>query len=165
MTDSKRYRLKVATWVVHREPNEPSPRQLRSTDAAAQLAVDIVAEHDDDKEHFWVILVDSKLKYLMHTMVSMGGQTETVLHPREVFGPALREGATGLILIHNHPSGVPYPSAHDRQTTQRMVDAGVLLGAPGVIGSFFTVVEVAEIITFWPGLRRFRKCFKINDRI
>ena len=128
MTNSRRYRLKTATWIVVRDPDQPSPRQLRSTASAALLARDIVAAHDDDKEHFWIILLNRRLHYLMHTMVSMGSQTDSVVHPREIFGPALREGATGVILIHNHPSGDPLPSQADHTMTRRLVDVGELLG-------------------------------------
>ena len=52
MTNSRRYRLKVATWIVERQADEPSPRQLRSSEAVAHLARDLVQSLDDDKEHF-----------------------------------------------------------------------------------------------------------------
>ena len=54
----------------------------------------------------------------------------SLVHPREVFGPALREGAAALIVVHNHPSGVPEPSAEDVAVTRRLIEAGQLLGVP-----------------------------------
>jgi DNA repair protein RadC len=100
-----RYRLKLATWIVAREPGQPSPRILDSPQAARLLALDLVRSLDDDREHFWSILLNAQNHYLMHTLVSMGTQSATLVHPREVFGPALREGASAVILVHNHPSG------------------------------------------------------------
>jgi DNA repair protein RadC len=67
-----RYRLKLATWTVVREHGQPSPRILSSPAAAALLAVDLLKEHDDDKEHFWAIFLNSQNHYVMHTEVSVG---------------------------------------------------------------------------------------------
>ena len=61
---------------------------------------------DDDKERFWVVLLNAQNHYLLHTEVSVGTQSASLVHPREVLGPALREGAASIILLHNHPSGV-----------------------------------------------------------
>jgi len=83
-----RYRLKVATWVVHREAGQPSPRILGSPEAVARLARDFLRAADDDKEHFWVIFLNTQNRYLMHTLVSTGTQSAALVHPREVLGPA-----------------------------------------------------------------------------
>jgi DNA repair protein RadC len=52
------------------------------------------------------------------------------VHPREVFGPAVRLGASAVVCAHNHPSGDPTPSVEDHQVTRRLVEAGNLLGIP-----------------------------------
>ncbi len=122
-----RYRLKLATWTVVREPGQPSPRVLSSPEAAALLAVDLLKEHDDDKEHFWAVFLNAQNHYLMHTEVSVGTLSASLVHPREVLGPALREGASSLILIHNHPSGDPTPSREDLKLTRQIVDGANLL--------------------------------------
>jgi DNA repair protein RadC len=122
-----RYRLKLATWTVVREQGQPSPRILGDPDAAALLAVDLLREHDDDKEHFWAVLLNSQNHYLMHTEISIGTQSATLVHPREVLGPALREGASSVILVHNHPSGDPAPSREDLKLTRQLVDGANLL--------------------------------------
>ena len=54
--------------------------------------------------------------------------TASLVHPREVFRPALREAAAALVLVHNHPSGDPAPSREDREITDRLVRAGEILG-------------------------------------
>jgi DNA repair protein RadC len=85
---TRRYRLRLATWTVVRESGAPSPRTLGGPEAVAQLARDLLRDHDDDKEHFWAIFLDAKNHYLMHTLVSIGTQSASLVHPREVLGPA-----------------------------------------------------------------------------
>ena len=122
-----RYRLKLATWTVVREDNQASPRMLSSPEAVALLAIDLVKAHDDDKEHFWVLFLNAQNHYLMHTEVSVGTQSASLVHPREVLGPAMREGAASLILIHNHPSGDPTPSREDLRLTRQLAEGATLL--------------------------------------
>ena len=125
---SKRYQLTRATWIVVRETHEPSPRIFNHPDDVARLAQDFIKSHDDDKEHFWVVLLNQKHRYLMHTEVSMGNQSASLVHPREVFGPAVREGAAAIVCVHNYPSGEPTPSREDRELTTRLKECGQLLG-------------------------------------
>jgi DNA repair protein RadC len=125
---SKRYRLKLATWIVVREAEEPSPRVIKHPEGAARLIQDFIRACDDDKEHFWMVFLNTKYHYLMHTEVSVGSQTASLVHPREVFGPAVRERAHSILLAHNHPSGEPNPSPEDRELTRRLAECGKLLG-------------------------------------
>jgi DNA repair protein RadC len=125
---SKRYRLKLATWIVVREAEEPSPRVFNHPDDVARLAQEFAASRDDDREHFWAVLLNTKHRYLMHTEVSVGTLNASLVQPREVFGPALREGAHSILLVHNHPSGDPAPSPEDRQLTNQLKECGKLLG-------------------------------------
>jgi DNA repair protein RadC len=126
--ETKRYRLKVATWTVVREAGQPSPRRLDAPGAVVDLARDLLHDYDDDKEHFWVVLLNAQNHYLLAHLVSTGTQSSTLVHPREVLGPALREGASSLILIHNHPSGDPTPSRADIQMTQAIIEVARPLG-------------------------------------
>jgi DNA repair protein RadC len=82
---------------------------------------------DDDKEHFWAIFVNAQNHYLMHTLVSTGTQSASLVHPREVLRPALRVGAAALILVHNHPSGDPTPSREDLRLTHQLFEGAQLL--------------------------------------
>ena len=122
-----RYRLKLATWTVVREHSQSSPRILSSPEAAAGLAADLVARSDDDKEHLWALFLNAQNHYLMHTEVSIGTQSATLVHPREVLGPAVREGAAAIILVHNHPSGDPQPSREDLRFTRQLREGAHLL--------------------------------------
>jgi DNA repair protein RadC len=91
------------------------------------LARDLLRDFDDDKEHFWVVLLNAQNHYLLAHMVSTGTQSATLVHPREVPGPALREGASALVLIHNHPSGDTTPSREDTRPTRQLVEATQLM--------------------------------------
>jgi DNA repair protein RadC len=124
---SKRYRLKLATWVVVRECSQANPRILGSPADVAELAKDFLRTTDDDKEHFWTIFLNTQNHYLMHTLVSTGTLSASLVHPREVLGPALREGAASVILVHNHPSGDPAPSREDVRLTRQLADGARLL--------------------------------------
>ena len=74
------------------------------------------------------MLLDGRHRVLGHEVVSQGTLTASLVHPREVFRPALRACAAALILVHNHPSGDPTPSAEDRDVTSRLARAGEILG-------------------------------------
>jgi len=63
----------------------------------------------------------------MHTLVSPGSQSASLVHPREVLGPALRVGAAALILVHNHLSGDPIPSQEDLRLTRQLVEGAQVL--------------------------------------
>ena len=76
------------------------------------------------------MLLDSRHRVIRSVLTSQGTLTASLVHPREVFRPALREAAAALVLVHNHPSGDPSPSSEDREITRRLAQAGVLLGIP-----------------------------------
>ncbi len=111
---------------------------------------------DATQERFWVLLLDGRHRVLRDVMTSQGTLTASLVHPREVFRPALREGAAALVVVHNHPSGDPTPSAEDRQVTQRLVQAGHLLGIP-----LLDHVVVAE--RGWCSLREEGGWDSVND--
>jgi DNA repair protein RadC len=82
------------------------------------------------QETFHALLLDGKHRLRRRERISQGTLTSSLVHPREVFGPALREGAAALIVVHNHPSGDPEPSAEDLAVTRRLVEVGRILGVP-----------------------------------
>jgi DNA repair protein RadC len=81
-----------------------------------------------DREVFYVLLLDGKNRVETEVQVSEGSLTAALVHPREVFAPAMRGAAASLILVHNHPSGDPTPSAEDAAITQRLRQVGELVG-------------------------------------
>ena len=109
-------------------------RRLRVGDAV--LGPEDVFRHfharlrDAPHERFLVLLLDGRHRVVREVVTSQGTLTASLVHPREVFSPALREAAAALILVHNHPSGDPAPSREDREVTVRLARAGELLGVP-----------------------------------
>ncbi len=81
-------------------------------------------------EQFWVLVVDGKHRLSAAVRVSEGTLTASIVHPREVFRPAVLHGGAAILLVHNHPSGDPGPSTEDVEVTRRMVEVGRLLGIP-----------------------------------
>ncbi len=77
-----------------------------------------------------VVLLDTRHRLLRDVVVATGGLTQCMVEPREVFGLALREGAAGVVCVHNHPSGDPTPSADDVMLTRRLEQAGIVVGVP-----------------------------------
>lgn len=81
-----------------------------------------------DREHFKAILLNRKNHVLSIETISIGTLTSSLVHPREVFKPAIKRSAASIILVHNHPSGDPQPSAEDISITKRLCECGQLMG-------------------------------------
>lgn len=86
-------------------------------------------EHEK-RELFVVILQDTKGFVICHEVVSVGTLTSALVHPREVFYPAIRHKAASVILAHNHPSGDSSPSSEDYEVTNHLIDVGILMNIP-----------------------------------
>lgn len=85
---------------------------------------------NEKREFFIIILQDIKGYVICRETVSIGTLSETLVHPREVFYPAVRHKAASVIIVHNHPSGDPTPSPQDLHLTRRLVEIGTLMGIP-----------------------------------
>jgi DNA repair protein RadC len=81
-----------------------------------------------DREHFVVLLLDTKNRVIASPTISVGTLSSSLLHPREVFKPAVKASAASVVLVHNHPSGDVRPSAEDRAATRRLLEAGEIFG-------------------------------------
>jgi len=81
-------------------------------------------------EAFFIVCLGSQSQVRAIEEVSRGIVNSSLVHPREVFRSAILAGASGIIVVHNHPSGDPTPSADDRSVTRQIVDAGRLLDIP-----------------------------------
>jgi DNA repair protein RadC len=75
-----------------------------------------------------VLLLNTQHRVLRTVLVTRGVLDASLIHPREVFRPAIREAAAAVVLVHNHPSGDPAPSAEDRAVTRNLARAGQTLG-------------------------------------
>jgi len=103
-----------------------------STDVAPvfRAILDAESELDRDKEHFWILCLNTKNQILRVELITLGLLDQTLVHPREVFRPAIGCSAKSVILAHNHPSGDPMPSDKDEALTARLIDCGKMLDIP-----------------------------------
>ena len=87
--------------------------------------------HDLEKEKrelFYVVLLNNKNKKMREVKISEGSLTASLVHPREVYNPVIRESAAAVIFVHNHPSGDPAPSQEDIEITRRLKEVGQVMG-------------------------------------
>jgi len=83
---------------------------------------------DLKKEQFRVLLLDVKNKLIKEVLISQGSLNSSIVHPREVIKPAIKDSAASVIFIHNHPSGDPEPSIDDIEITDRLCKSFAILG-------------------------------------
>lgn len=81
-----------------------------------------------DREHFRAVLLNTKNRILGVRTISIGSLNASIVHAREVFKAAVAESAQAIVLVHNHPSGLPEPSTEDIVVTERLAEAGRILG-------------------------------------
>ena len=83
---------------------------------------------DKKEEHFYVLILNTQNYIIDEQLVSKGILDASIIHPREVFRPAIRNSASKIVLVHNHPSGDPTPSQEDLEITKKLMDIGEGLG-------------------------------------
>ena len=83
---------------------------------------------DSVQEEFHIVTLDTKHTPIASHRITVGTLDASLVHPREVFRPAIRDAASAILLVHNHPSGDPTPSREDLQVTEQLTEAGQLLG-------------------------------------
>jgi len=98
---------------------------IRGPESVYELTHDI---RNSNREHFVGFYLNSRNQVLRREIISIGSLNASIVHPREVFVPAIAVSAASLILAHNHPSGDPTPSEEDLAITRRIQEAGRLLG-------------------------------------
>ena len=93
-----------------------------------ELAKQYIGLPGEEREHFVVFFLDARNVVKGVQTVSIGTLTASLVHPREVYRPAVVSGSAAVIVCHNHPSGDLEPSAEDREATRRIAQAGRILG-------------------------------------
>ncbi len=104
----------------------------------AQVAEFLQFDQDQDRERFYVLMLNSRKALVAYSVVAVGVLNAVPITARELFKAAILQNAYCVILAHNHPSGDPCPSDEDVQVTRRMGDAGKLLGIPVLDHVVFT---------------------------
>ena len=126
----KRYAQSTYEVRVQRINETPGSFRLETPAAAVCYWHEKVAAmpwHDAEREMCVAVGLSTRFAPLGHSLVSLGSMNESVVHPRDVFRYAVAIGAYGVVLMHNHPSGDPSPSAADQSLTRRLADAGQIL--------------------------------------
>ena len=117
-----RYTLQLVPGNTRPDP----PVLIRDSALAASILRPLF--HGLDREQFLVACLDAKHAIIGVNVVSIGSLTLSIVHPREVFKPAILLNSAAIICVHNHPSGHPEPSPEDRVLTTRLRQAGDLIG-------------------------------------
>ncbi len=106
----------------------PESDHIASPADAAQILMGRLRH--ETHERFLIVLLNTKNRIISIRQISEGSLTSAVVHPREVYAPAIVAHAAAILVAHNHPSGDPYPSADDRNLTAALSKAGDLIGIP-----------------------------------
>lgn len=93
----------------------------------ADIWKDMLATHTSKKEHFYVYYLDTRNSIVKKELISLGSLNASIVHPREVFEPAVRNLCAHIILSHNHPSGDSTPSEADVLVTKKLQNAGKIM--------------------------------------
>ncbi len=120
-------------------PAKENPAAITSPDDVVELLQVRMALYD--REHFVAVLLNTKNRVISLETISIGSLNSSLVHPREVFKSAIKASASSIIIAHNHPSGDPTPSSEDLTITQRLVEAGEIIGISIldhiIIGSYY----------------------------
>jgi DNA repair protein RadC len=127
---AKAARLAAAFELAIRLAAEERPPVVRIREPEDVVALFAPRLRDLPVEEFHLLALDTQSQVLRQILVTRGILNSSLVHPREVFRPAIAEAAAGIIVVHNHPSGDPAPSAEDRAVTRQLVAAGQLLDLP-----------------------------------
>ncbi|HYF40270.1 MAG TPA: DNA repair protein RadC [Gemmatimonadales bacterium] len=127
---TKAARLLAALELGSRAAREERPPVVRIREPEDVLRLFGSRLRDLQVEEFHLLALDSQSQVLREVLITRGLLNSSLVHPREVFRAAIAEAAAGIIVVHNHPSGDPTPSAEDRAATKQLVSAGRLLDVP-----------------------------------
>jgi len=126
---AKAAQIKAAFELANRLEGYPEPGKKLSVKTPDEV-VSLVRGRlrGKKKEHFLVLLLDTRGQLIKTSEVSVGSLDSSIVHPREVFKEAMSASAASVIFVHNHPSGDPEPSEDDVKLTERLVQAGEIMG-------------------------------------
>lgn len=119
---------------------EPDRPIIDSPEKAVEQLADI---RDKKQEHFVCLTLDGANRLITKHIISVGTLTASLVHPREVFAPAIADRAASIVVAHNHPSGGLEPSQADKDVTNRLAEAGKLLGI--VLNDHIIVTKLSYI--------------------
>ena len=120
----------IAMYEILRRTNKLNKQGFKQKIQTAQDVFNYFVDElqDKKKEHFYSLYLDTKNRIIEEKLVSKGILNASLIHPREVFNPAIKASANSIILVHNHPSGDHTPSREDEEVTKMLFNAGDMLG-------------------------------------
>lgn len=136
--EAKAISIVSALELGRRRKNSETKRRTKiksSQDAYDEISPELM---DQPVEQFWVIMLNRSNHVIKKRLISHGGVSGTVADPKVIFKSALEDLASGIILVHNHPSGNLKPSHADIQLTKKLFDSGKLLEIPVLDHIIFT---------------------------
>lgn len=125
---AKASQIKACFELGRRQDLDPEIKDIDFQNPQSLVAVIKTSIQDKAKEHFKLILLNSRNKVIGISTISIGTLDSNLVHPREVFKEAISHSAASVVLVHNHPSGDPEPSEDDLTITKRLTEAGKILG-------------------------------------
>ena len=125
---AKAAQIKAALEVGKRMASKPASIKIKLKSSRALVEQFSPFLKNLKKEVVKIVLLDPKLQYIKDLTISEGSLNASIVHPREVMIPAIRESAASFALIHNHPSGDPTPSQQDLEITHRLNKTGKIVG-------------------------------------
>ncbi|MFC2011436.1 DNA repair protein RadC, partial [Chloroflexota bacterium] len=126
---AKAAQIKAAFELANRLEGYPEPGKkpsLKTPDEVVSLVRGRLRGRK--KEHFLALLLDTRGQLIKTAEISVGSLDTSIVHPREVFKEAISASAASVIFVHNHPSGDPEPSEDDMKLTERLAQAGEIVG-------------------------------------
>jgi len=132
----------LAALELGRRYHAPQPDVLMTPEEVFSQCKDI---RDAKKEYFVAFYLNSRGGLITREIISIGTLTASLVHPREVFEPALRHGAAGILVTHNHPSGDTTPSEEDELITEQLQEVGELMGIE-VLGHVIVTKDAFKMI-------------------
>jgi DNA repair protein RadC len=123
-------RIQAALELGRRAQSEPPETDTRIRGPADVFQRMGPLLRDLRQEEFHALLLNTQHRVIRDVLVTRGLLDASLIHPREVFRPAIVESAAGVILVHNHPSGDPTPSVEDRAVTRQLSEVGRAIGIP-----------------------------------
>jgi DNA repair protein RadC len=119
--------LRAAAELVRRT-DKNADSSLPVIQSMSDVAAQTLEIRDKKKEYLMAFFLNARHQLIARETISIGTLTASLAHPREIFAPAIGKAAAGVILVHNHPSGDPSPSDEDVRLTQRIAQAGKIMG-------------------------------------
>jgi len=126
--DSAKATTLLAAFELSKRAMEVNDTNLPTIVTPKDVVAQLTELYQNKKEHFIVLYLNARNQLVHKETLSIGTLNANLVHPREVFEPALKHSAANILVAHHHPSGDPKPSEDDLEITKRLVEAGKMMG-------------------------------------